>query len=194
MYELPVSVTVEGNLYHIRGNGDYRVVLDCFSALSDLEMDDESERVLTALYIFYDVDAIEDILACDDVAKLVSEMYNFFNGGRPDAEEERHLPKVIDWDTDSAMIFSAVNAVAGKEVRAENYIHWWTFMGYYMAIGESTLSTVVSIRDKIVRGKSLEKWERKFKNDNPQYFIWNSKSVEELEAEQLVLDMWNNKE
>ena len=194
MYELPISVTVEGNLYHIRGNGDYRVVLDCFSALSDLEMDDESERVLTALYIFYDVDAIEDILACDDVAKLVSEMYNFFNGGRPDSEEERHLPKVIDWDTDSAMIFSAVNAVAGKEVRVEDYIHWWTFMGYYMAIGESTLSTVVSIRDKIVRGKNLEKWERKFKNDNPQYFIWNSKSVEELEAEQLVLNMWNNKE
>lgn len=194
MYELPVSVTVEGNLYHIRNDGDYRVVLDCFSALSDLEMDDEAERVLTALYLFYEVDSVDEILACDDIAKLVSEMYNFFSGGKPDTEEERHLPKVIDWDTDSAMIFSAVNAVTGKELRAEEYVHWWTFTGYYMAVGESTLSTVVGIREKIVRGKELEKWERKFKIENPQYFVWNSKSVEELEAEQLVLDMWNSGE
>jgi len=193
MYKLPTEVVVDSNLYHIRNDGDYRVVLDCFSALNDLEVEDATERILIALYIFYDVDEVEDILRCADVAKLVSEMYNFFSGGTPEVESHNNY-KTIDWESDSPLIFSAVNNVAGKEVRAEEYIHWWTFLGYYMAIGESTLATVVSIREKILKGKELDKWERQYRIDNPKYFVWESRTVDEIEAEKLVLDMWNNKE
>ena len=64
-------------------------------------------------------------------------------------------------------------------------------MGYYTAIGECPLSTVIHIRDKIVTGKKLEKYERNFRNSNPQYFTWNSKTIEEKEADRLVRELWN---
>ena len=67
-------------------------------------------------------------------------------------------------------------------------------MGYYSAIGECPLSTILSIRDKIMRGKKLETHEREFRRDNPQYFVWNSKSVEDEEADKLFRDLWNQGE
>ena len=65
-------------------------------------------------------------------------------------------------------------------------------MGYYLAIGESPMSTIVSIRHKIVEGKKLEKYEQEFRRENPQYFEWNSKSMEERDAEKAIMDMWNS--
>ena len=103
-------------------------------------------------------------------------MFDFFNCGRSQSIGKKMNHKLIDWEQDSQIICSAINKVANKEVRAEPYIHWWTFMGYYSAVGESLLSTIVSIRDKIVRGKKLEKHERIFRQENPEYFIWNISS------------------
>ena len=65
-------------------------------------------------------------------------------------------------------------------------------MGYYLAIGESPMATIVSIRNKIVEGKKLQKYEQEFRNDNPQYFTWDSKSYEEKEAEEAIMAMWNS--
>jgi hypothetical protein len=64
-------------------------------------------------------------------------------------------------------------------------------MGYYLAIGECTFATVVGIRDKLIQGKKLEKFEQDFRRDNPQYFVWNSKSTEQKEADEWVKKMWN---
>ena len=65
-------------------------------------------------------------------------------------------------------------------------------MGYYLAIGESPLATIVGIRSKVMEGKKLEKYEQKFKTDNPQYFIWDSKSIEDKEAEEAIMSLWNS--
>ena len=115
----------------------------------------------------------------------------FFNAGQKDNGRSLGY-KVIDWEQDAPMICSAVNKVAGKEIRAEEYIHWWTFMGYYMAIGESALSTVVGIRHKILKGKKLEKYEQEFKRENSQYFVWNSKTTEEVELDKLARELWDS--
>ena len=124
-------------------------------------------------------------------------MYLFFNCGyKQTASEEQtavaHSPKLIDWDTDAQLICAAVNKVAGEEIRLKEYLHWWTFMGYYISVDHSLLNIVATIRDKILRGTKLEKQERQFKNENPQYFIWNHKTVEQQEAEQWVHDVWNS--
>lgn len=63
------------------------------------------------------------------------------NDGKP-------RPRTMDWEQDAPIIIPAVNKVNNAEVRATDYMHWWTFFGLYMEIGESTFSTVVSIRDK----------------------------------------------
>lgn len=65
-------------------------------------------------------------------------------------------------------------------------------MGYYNAIGESPISTIVGIRDKIMRGKKLEKHEREFRQNNPHYFVWKHNTVEDEEADRLVRELWNS--
>ena len=191
-YTIPITVTVNENVYTIRDKGDYRMVLDVFTALNDIELE-HNERILAALYIFYDqFEELEDILRLDEatLVELVQEMFRWLNCGRDKAVGEVSH-KTIDWETDAQMICAAINPIAHTEVRAVEYIHWWTFMGYFMAIGESTLSTVVSIRSKIIKGKKLEKYEKEFKAENPQYFNWNHKTMEEQEADAWISEVWN---
>lgn len=192
MYEIPTKIFIEGEEFPIRNNGDYRMVLDCFKALQDAELNPK-ERVFCSLLIFYEnINSIADINKFPDLETAIKEMYNFFNCGKDQSVGKRMKHRLIDWDKDSQMICSAINKVANKEVRAEPYIHWWTFMGYYSAVGESLLSTVLSIRDKLSRGKKLEKYEREFKNENPEYFVWNARTTDDEEADKLFNELWNN--
>lgn len=192
MYKLPFSISVNGQDFSIREHGDFRMVLDCFKALNDIEMDKQT-RILTCLIIFYeDLNSFEDIQEhAEDIEELVKKMMEFFNVNQPESGRVVNY-KLIDWEQDAPMICSAVNNVAGKEIRAEEYLHWWTFLGYYMAVGESALSTVVGIRSKLMKGKKLEKYEQEFKRDNPQYFKWNSKTADELELDKLAFEMWDS--
>lgn len=190
MYELPTEIIIEGRPYSIRKKGDYRMILDVFSVLEDTELE-QKERVISALIIFYeDFNDIEDVLSCSNLEQVTKEMYKFFNGDRLEGGA-REIKKLIDWDNDSAMVCAAVNKVAGKEIRSEPYIHWWTFLSYYMSVGESVLSTVVGIRDKMMSGKKMEKWETEYKRENPQYFRWNHKTAEESDAEEWLKSVWN---
>jgi len=169
------------------------MVLDCFKALNDIELS-KSERVYASLIIFYqDFDSLEDLLQQKDIInELQSEMFQFFNGGDEEVPSNTHNINVIDWDKDSNLICSAINNAANKEIRAEEYIHWWTFLGYYMAIGECLLSQVVSIRYKIARNEKLEKYEKKFKQENPQYFSMDMRSAEQREADEYIRKLWGD--
>lgn len=191
MYELPTEIVVEECPYHIRNRGDYRVILDIFSVLEDEELE-QKERIISALIIFYEeFNDVDDVLSCPFLEELTKQMYNFFNGDKANADKIKEHKKLIDWDGDSALICAAVNKVSGKEIRSEPYIHWWTFLSYYMSVGESILSTVVGIRDKIVNSKRLEKWEQEYRRENPQYFIWKHKTMDEIDAENWLKSVWN---
>ena len=191
MYEFPTTIETGSGVLHIRNQGDFRMVLDCFSILDDVELD-ENERILAGLMIFYeDFNELEDVLLWEDIEGAVKKMYMFFNCNDTQVGAQAH-GKVVDWEQDSTIICSAINNVANTEIRALDYLHWFTFMGYYLAIGECTFATVVGIRDKLLRGKKLEKYEQNFKKDNPQYFVWNSKSTEQKEADEWVKQMWNS--
>ena len=192
MFDIPTNIVIEDRQFNIREGGDYRMVLDCFSILNDIELDKE-ERIVGCLMIFYeDFDDIMSIyrLPSETLAALTQEMFKFFNCGQEE-NDTKNSPRLIDWDKDEQLVCSAVNKVAGQEIRAVQYMHWWTFMGYYMAIGDSALATIISIRYKIVHNKKLEKHERDFKRDNPQYFNWDRKTSEQHEAEDWVVKMWN---
>lgn len=192
MFEIPISLKAGEQQLNITNKGDYRMVLDCFAALNDVELTKE-ERVYTALIIFYEeFNSLEDLMHFPQLNEAVAQMYWFFNCGDDKGVGANKHHKLIDWEGDSQLIASAINKVANKEVRIEPYIHWWTFMGYYLAIGESPLATIVGIRSKIMEGKKLEKHEKKFKNDNPQYFLWDNKSIEDKEAEEAIMSLWNS--
>ena len=190
MYNIPTSITVSDKEYRIRNNGDFRVILDCFQALSDIELTAQ-ERLLAALIIFYeDFDTIENI-SSDDTEQLVLSMFKFFNCNSESSNTGPNK-KLIDWEQDEQLICSAINKVCNKEIRLEPYVHWWTFLGYFAAIGDAPISTIMQIRDKIISGKKLERHEREYRMNNPQYFIWNHKSIEEQEAEKLVKEIWDS--
>lgn len=192
MYSLPTTVQVGTKEFHITNKGDFRMVLDCFSALGDEKLG-EDYRVLACLLIFYEeLTTYRDITANKEIVKtLIKEMYNFFNCGEHSVPGVQVHKPVINWEQDSQIICSAVNKVANTEVRSLEYLHWWTFMGYYLGIGESVLATVTNIRHKINEHKKLEKWEQEFKKNNPKYFTWNVTTVEEREAEQALRELWN---
>ena len=191
MYEIPTKINIGGTEYQIRNKGDYRMVLDCFSALQDASLN-SNEKIFCSLIIFYeDINSIADINNIEDLEEAITKMFDFFNCGRVQSVGKQMNYKLIDWDKDSQMICSAINKVANTEIRSEPYIHWWTFMGYYSAVGESLLSSVVSIRDKMMRGKKLEKYEQEFRRNNPEYFVWNTDSVADEEAEELFKQLWN---
>ena len=194
MFELQTSVEVNGVEYHITNDGDYRVVLDCFKALNDEELSDLERMVASAIIFFDDLNSIDDINNLPEgvYGELIQGMNRFFNCGEDKTAGMNVQYKVIDWEDDSQLIASAVNHVYGKEIRAEKYVHWWTFMGYYMAIGDCPLATIVSIRGKIAKGKKLEKYEQEFKRENPQYFNWNMFTAQQLEADEYARSIWNN--
>ena len=131
MYSLQTSVSIDQASFKITNKGDFRMVLDCFKALNDRELN-QTERIYAALMIFYeDINSLKDITSYADILEqLVIEMTKFFNGGEEDRSTNRKTYKLIDWDKDSNLICSAVNNVAKQEVRALDYLHWWTFLGY----------------------------------------------------------------
>lgn len=193
MFELPTSVEVNGKEYHIRNDGDFRMVVDCFMVLNDSELE-ASYRILTCMVIFYDgMEDLEDVLNefGDNLEEACKEMYKFFNCGSIDSNNNNR-PKLVDWNKDQQLIIGAINNVACKEVRAEKYMHWWTFMGYYSNIGDGAFATIIGIRSKIKRNKPLDNYEKEFKRDNPEYFVWDSKTVEEKEAEEQIREIWNS--
>ena len=193
MYQLPKSVVIDDMEFNIRDDGDFRMVLDCFAALAD-ETLSEDLRVLASLLIFYnEFSGLRDLLSYDEetVGKLTENMFRFFNCGQDEAPGIKVNHTLIDWQKDEHILCAAINKITTEDIRLIPYVHWWTFMGYYMSVGESVLSTVVGIRDKIVKHKKLEKWEQEFKKSNPDYFVWHKDTVQDREAENLIKELWN---
>ena len=93
----------------------------------------------------------------------------------------------MDWEQDACIILPAVNRVLGGEVRAMPYLHWWTFLGAYMEIGESLFSTVLSIRDKRARGRKLETWEQEFYKANRALIELKKPETEDDKARRAAL-------
>lgn len=198
MYGLPQTVDIQDKEYQIRNNGDFRTILDCLVALDDAELSEE-ERILSSIAIFYDdIKAIEDIFVLFNTDELlnaaVSSMYQFINGGELDEVGVHSNIKLVDWEQDEKLICAAVNTVAKCEIRAVTYMHWWTFLAYYMSVGDCTLTTVISIRNKIAKNKKLEKFEQEFRRDNPQLFKWKKKTTTQKEADDLFNELWNKPE
>lgn len=190
MYELPNTVTVAGKSYRIRNDADYRTILGVIEACEDPELTKE-ERTVSAFIIFYaDINDYEDIFTVfgDDMEAAVKAMLNFISYNDSEDIASTARTKLIDWIQDESLIISGVNSVAKTEVRALEYLHWWTFLSYYMAIGEGPLATVVSIRNKLAKGKKLEQYEKDFRRENPHYFIWKN---DELEGRNLIESIWN---
>jgi len=180
---LPKSLNVNGIDRAIRS--DFRVALLIFQAFNDPELTDQEKTWVMMDCLYEDFDSIphEDYQDAHDQAVW------FLDGGiQEDETKYRASKKVLDWEQDEQMIFSAVNKVAGKETRAVDYMHWWTFLGYFNEVGEGLLSTVISIRQKKNKGKKLEKYEQEFYRENKTLIDIKTRLTAEEQAEKEYLE------
>ena len=151
VWTLPMQAALGGRAYRI--HSDYRDVLEILrwldgGAAPEL---DRAERWYVAMRLFYpefpampqqDWPAATDFLA------------DFLAAGRP--APTGPAPRLMDWQQDAPLIAAGIRQAAGQDVRALPYLHWWSFLSAFDAIGDGTFATVVGLRDKLRRGKKLE--------------------------------------
>ena len=147
-WTLPKSAVLSGEEYPHRW--DFREILKLLSLLGD-ESKPETLRWYAACFYFY-----------QDRMPPAEEAFSYLEHFLTAGEQAAPGPKLFDWDQDAQLIAGAVNAVAGREVREMESLHWWTFLGYFRAIGEGPFATLVAIRDKRRRGAKLLPHEQEF--------------------------------
>jgi hypothetical protein len=181
MWSLPIYVEIDGKEYAIRNECDYRVVLDAIIALNDEELT-ENERWFCACYIFY-----EDFESIANTQLAIEKMLEIIGGGSND-EQESHKPQLMDWEQDFHLIAPAISKTLGYSVRdSASYTHWYDFLGAYMEIGDCVFANVISIRNKKIKGKKLEKHELDFYRENKKMIDLKTKLTKE-EQEWLASD------
>lgn len=166
IYDLPKTVIVDSEEYSIRY--DYRVILTILEMLNDPDLPNElkAQGMIELFYV--------EPLATKNAQAAVEACYDFIDMGEAPGKKP---PRVMDWEQDFRYIVASVNRVLGYECREVPYdyenntggVHWFTFLAAYQEIGPDCMfSQIVSIRDKLARGKKLEKYEREWLNRNRQ--------------------------
>lgn len=172
-WSLPQATTIGGVEYQL--STDYRDVLEIIGHLNDAE-NPELLRWRIAVALFYDCEDFPE----EHLQEAMEYLSAFISCGDT---TNAPGPKLLDWEQDAQIIVADVNKVAGTEIRAVPYLHWWTFLSYFRAIGEGQLLTLVSIREKIRTGKKLEPWEQEYYHKNPERVILKTQYLAEEEAE-----------
>ena len=160
IYDLPTRVEVCGTEYAIRS--DYRAVLDICTALADPELTDQ-DKAAVALGIFYEDSASIPVA---QYAEALRSCFRFIDGGADEEHSAAKKPKLMDWKQDFQYIVAPVNRVMGVEIRSVEYLHWWSFLSAYYEIGDCVFAQIVRIRNLKARGKSLDKADREWYQQN----------------------------
>lgn len=155
-WSLPTVANIGGKDYPI--DCDWRNILRIFSYMSDPELA-EVIRWQIALTLFY-----EGEIPVKDRPAAMAYFADFVCCGKK--ETGKPAPSLISWEQDGQIIIGEVNRVAGCEIREKEFLHWWTFLSYFHAIGEGQLSFLVSLRQKRLRGEKLQDWEQRYYQEN----------------------------
>ena len=190
-WDLPTSLQVNGVQYAIRT--DFRVVLDVLAAMNDPDLfepdaDEEEQNYVRASVMLQILLEDYDSLPAGDYAEECEKAINFIDMGMKD--DGKRKPHTMDWEQDAQIIIPAINRVQGCEIRALPYLHWWSFLGAYMEIGDCLFAQVVNIRQKKQKHQKLEKWEREFYNANRQIVDLRKKTGESQQREKAALEKW----
>lgn len=154
LYQLPEQTVLGGKTYTL--NTDFRQILKIFRCFQDESLP-ELLRWQVALRLFY-----RQPVERNHMQSAMAYLAEFIRCGM----QETPAPSLFSWETDADAIIAGVNQAAHQEIRAVPHVHWWTFLSWFHAMPPGQLSTVVTIRDKLRRGKKLEPWEKDFYREN----------------------------
>lgn len=183
-YDLPTSLEIGEVAYSIRYN--WRAVLDILIAYNDPELDTEAQTMVM-LQILYPA---WYRIPPEYIEEAIRKGCDFIDAGQKD--DGKPKPKMIDWEQDASLIIPEINKVAGREIRLSPDIHWWTFLGWFMGIGDGLLASVLHIRQKKAKGQKLEKWEQEFYTANKAICDLQRRYTAEEQAEMDNLNKWLN--
>ncbi len=174
--DLPYTLIVDGEEKAI--NCDFRDVITICNAFSDSEVPEAEKQhiMLNNLYV-------DDYTQFHNIQEAAKQACWFIDWGKTYEKNEKS-PKIMDWEQDYNLIISAVNnKVNTLDIRELPFLHWWTFLGYFSDRGECQFSSITDIRDKLNKGKKLEKWEKELLRENRDTIILKNKNNEEFENE-----------
>lgn len=175
--ELPKNLDVKGRKYRIRTH--FQDVLKIISAFNDPELEEKDKIYVCLQILFIDFERMPQDLYEDAFKAAI----RFIDCGADN--DGKKQPHIMDWEQDENIMFPAVNKVAGFETRQVKYLHWWTFMGYYMEISDGVFSTILSLRAKKAKRKKLEKHEQEYWNANKDICVIKPRlSAEEQAAKE----------
>lgn len=169
---LPTSLYVDGKDYPI--NSDYRIALLIFEAYNDPELTQQEKSRVCIECLYKEIP--------NNLGEALKQAVWFLDGGNM-PKPEKAPKKLMDWEQDESIIFPDINKVAGYETRSVNYLHWWTFLGFFNEIGEGLFAQVMHIRSKKAKGKKLEKWENEFYREHREMIDLKNKLTAEEQAE-----------
>ncbi len=176
-WELPTSLDIGGVGFDIET--DFRKVLYVLSVFNDPDYEPDEQAAVCLRVMVKDWES----LPAERYREAMEALAAFIDGPGVREDKRRPMPRTMDWEQDGPVIIPAVNRVLGQEVRALPYLHWWTFLGAYMEIGECLFSSIVSIRQKRARGKKLEKQEQQFVRENKALVELRRKMTEQERAQ-----------
>lgn len=177
VWELPESLEVNGIDYKIRT--DFRAILDIINVFSDPNYEYDEKWIVCLMILYEDFDEIPESAYMEAMIKA-----KWFIDCGNDRDSDSVKPTLMDWEQDGSIIIPAINRVLGYECRSQKQLHWWTFIGAYMEIGESLFSNILSIRSKKAKGQKLEKHERDFLRENQDIVILKNRLTEDEQEEQ----------
>ena len=193
---LPKSLVIDGIEYDI--DSDYRTALLIMQMYNDraLSVLNAQMTMLNILFTTIPEGESEPVtIIPENISEAIKQAMWFLNIGDNDDNngDVKSIKRTIDYKKDEQLLFSAVNAVYTKDVRSERYMHWWTFYGLCQAIdGESLISYIISIRNKLFNGKKLEKYENEFYNQNKDLIIIKGEDTEES-VDDIIMSLRNSK-
>ena len=175
MTDLPYTLRVDGKDIPI--NCDFRDVITIFIALNDNSLEEE-EKGYILLNNLYSCN-VEDI---QNKEEAFAQAKWFLDWGKT-YEEKTESKKILDWEKDYNFIISALNGKVKtvEDVRELPFLHWWTFLGYFVERGKCQYTTILELREKLASGKTLDKWEKTVLRENREDIMLKDETDNEIE-------------
>lgn len=159
--QLPTTININGVDYDI--DTDYRTILIIIAAIESSELEDREKVFILLHNIYCDFNSIPQ----KDRKEAYEKAVQFIDCNMAKDNQNKKDPRTINWEKDEQLMFPAINKVAGFEVRTVEYMHWWTFLGYFQNIDKEDIwGYVLMLRQKKAKHKKLEKHEKEFWNAN----------------------------
>ena len=180
--DLPTALEVCGKEYPIRYG--WRPTLDILIACADPELDNQGKAAVMLAILYPGFSE----MPAEHYQEALEKACRFIDCGQQ--KEGKPKPRMIDWQQDAPIIIPEINRVAGREIRLDPDIHWWTVFGWFLGIGNGTLANVLHIRRKRQKGQKLTKWEEEYYRENRALCDLRKPETEEDKQVKAYFDKW----